>query len=276
MFEKLQSNIEATTGFKMLIYGDYGTGKTSFAESYPGTVYLIDFENGSQQYASVFDNVLAMKCNSWKEMLNGIKWVKENGAPEACVIVDSETLLWDSLQYERAEFESKGRVEVKALNLADWGVVKKIVKNLHQNLISLPQSIIAIAHEKKTANSEGYVSGYEPASESHVPYYFDLVLRFTKDFEDNRKLHVVKRRGELLAKSEYDISGKTFFDIFQRDLNLKSTPEVIARNFVVKIMFARTIKQLQEIVEEVKSAALAKEDIEKIKANIKTKMELLK
>jgi len=38
------------TGLKVLILGDYGTGKSYFARSFPEPIFLLDFDGGSVGY----------------------------------------------------------------------------------------------------------------------------------------------------------------------------------------------------------------------------------
>lgn len=281
MFENLSyQETEGNTPHKLLIYGTYGVGKTVFAESHHGTVYLLDMENGSNQYAKYLPHVKRKKCTSWNDIYEALKWIEEETnkgtiTSNDCLVLDSETVLWDTMQYERSEAETKGGTIIKNLNIADWGVVKKIVKNIHTKLAQFPIDVIALAHEKKSTNGES-ITSIEPSCEGNVPYYFDAVLRFTKDYNGVRKLLVEKRRGSILNKDEYDITDLTYYDVFKEERKLEINSEEKTKNYGIKIMFARSKQKLQEIIDQFKEdATLSEEQKKRLKVLCKEKVSLL-
>lgn len=250
MFESLKA-VSEKKYIKMLLFGYAGVGKTVFGLSHPGKGYLIDFERGAAQYADVFDNISTVSVSKWQEFDSAVDWLAKNKEQDSFLVIDSETAYWDWMMYERSVHETKGSKDVGALNFADWGVVKKIDSNIHQKIRALNMDVIAIAHEKAVTNSNDYVNGYVPACNKVLPHSFDVTVRMTKDFDGKRKLSVENRHGDWLMKDEYDVTGKTFFDVFKDDLKFAEDREVLIRMFKIKIMFCRKPEQLQELIKDI-------------------------
>ena len=259
----------------MLLFGSYGVGKTTLALSFPGDVYLIDLENGSEMYGEIFDNVKVVRPQNLKDLQKILavlkKTVKENDA----VVLDSETVFWDLLQYTRATHANKAGIEGGALNLGDWGSIKRVNKNFQQELINLPCAVIAVSQEKEVTDGDGVIRDISPKTEGSVPHYFDLVLRVSND-EEGRKIEVGKRRGDVLNKDIYDITGKTFYDVFKEDFDFNITPEAIIRDFKIKTMYSRSKRELQKVADDLKeNTVLDEKQKEVVKKEIKKKAEKL-
>jgi len=203
-------------------------------------------------YGEVFDNVKVVKPQTLKELLEVIKALKKIVKEDDCVVLDSETVVWDLMQYTRASHANKGGIEGGALNLGDWGTIKRVNKNFQQDLINLPCAVIAIAQEKESTDGDGVIRDISPKCEGSTPHYFDLVLRVSNDKEEGRRIEVGKRRGDVLNKDIYDINGKTFFDVFQDDFEFKLNKEAVVRDYNTKVMYARSKKDLQSIADGLK------------------------
>lgn len=236
----------------MFVYGTWGVGKTTLGLSFPGDVYLIDLERGSGMYGDVFDNVKSVKPKSLKELMNTIVFLRNNVTENDAVVFDSETVYWDLLQYTRAEHANKAGIEGSGLNMGDWGTVKSVNNRFQNDLINLPCAVIAICQEKRLTNDE-MVEDYVPNTEKSIPHCFDVVARIVSD-DNGRKLIVRKRRGNVLNKDEYDITGKTFMGVFENDFDFSHVPsETIVIDYKARIMYARSTKQLKEVAEAIKA-----------------------
>lgn len=277
MFSNLgEKKADSLPKLNMLVYGDFGTGKTTLALSVPAdTVYLIDLENGAEMYGKYFDNVKVAKIENVKQLQNTIKALKDIVKETDCVVLDSETTYWNLLQYARAKHAEKAGLEGSNLNLGDWGIIKRLHKNIQQDLINLNCPIIATAQEKTMLDGEGVVRDLSPKTENSTPYFFDLVVRISHG-EEGRVLEVGKRRGDVLNKDSYAIEGKTFYDVFKTDFDFEMTKDKLIRNYVAKVMYARKKKDLQLIADAVKAdAKLDEKAKELIKKEIKRKADKL-
>lgn len=262
MFENLKITVEKKN-IKMLLFGYAGVGKTVFALSHPGTGYLIDFENGASQYAEMFDTIKSVRINKWQEFDAAIDWIAKNAEKHSFIVIDSETAYWDQMMYDRSVSESRAGKEITALNFADWGVVKKIDSNLHQRLKNLDMDVIAIAHEKPVVNSNDFVNGYIPACNKTLPHSFDVTVRMTKDFDGTRKLYVENRHSDWLMKDSYDVTNKTFYDVFKEDLKIDIDSVSKMRIAKIKIMFCKKVEQLNELAKEIMEQSKDLAEVEK-------------
>jgi hypothetical protein len=262
MFEKI-AKVAKNKNIKMLIFGYAGVGKTMFSLSQPGDGYMINFENGIVQYADLFPNLQVTTISKWQQFVDAIDYIANNAKPNSFLVIDSETAYWDQMLYDRSEYERNGIRDVNVPNFADWGVLKKIDANIHQKIKNLNMNVVAIAHEKPVVNSSEYVSGYVPACNKALPYMFDVTVRMTKDFDGTRKLFVENRHGNWLMKDVYDVTNKTFYDIFKDELGLVSDMDSMLQFTKIKISFCKVpedvkalfegfVQSFQEITPEIK------------------------
>ena len=253
MFQELTRKVSTKLpSINIFIYGTWGVGKTTLGLSFPGTVYLVDLETGSGMYGDVFDNVKTTNPKSLKELINTITYLRSIVTENDAVVFDSESVYWDLLQYTRAEHANKGGIEGSGLNMGDWGTVKRVNNRFQNDLINLPCAVIALCQEKRLTNDE-MVEDYIPSTEKSIPHCFDVVARMV--MEDNRRiLKIRKRRGNLLNKDEYDITGKTFMGVFGKDFDFSKIPEkTLMMDYRTQIMYARDTKQLKEVATSINS-----------------------
>ena len=253
MFQELTRKVSTKLpSINIFIYGTWGVGKTTLGLSFPGTVYLVDLETGSGMYGDVFDNVKTTNPKSLKELINTITYLRSIVTENDAVVFDSESVYWDLLQYTRAEHANKGGIEGSGLNMGDWGTVKRVNNRFQNDLINLPCAVIALCQEKRLTNDE-MVEDYIPSTEKSIPHCFDVVARMV--MEDNRRiLKIRKRRGNLLNKDEYDITGKTFMGVFEKDFDFSKIPEkTLMMDYRTQIMYARDTKQLKEVATSINS-----------------------
>lgn len=261
---------------KVLLYGMAGVGKTVFALSHPGVGYLIDTEGGADHYAKYFRNVKVLYTTDYDEIFKALTWLKDNADPNGFLIFDSETLFWDALQYERAQYMQGSEVKVKQLNLGDWGIIKKIVKNIHKMMIDLNMDVIAIAHEKADSSDSGSVIGYVPDTERNIPYYFDIVMRMTKK-GSARRLEVIKKRVSNVVTGEIiDVTCKTWGETFEGIFEtVKREQEDIMRDWNVKLIMAETKEQITSLVRDLEKEQLPEQAKKDIKERFREKYKRL-
>ncbi len=273
MFDKLPTEV-TQRHCNILLFGAPGVGKSIFAASHPGTVYVLDNERGLAMYAPWCDHVYTASPKDWQDTDKHLKEVaamQQDASQSYAIVWDSVTAFWDALQYTRAEYEKNGSKQVGNLNLGDWGVIKKIQKNLATRIQALPMNVIVIAHERAISNADGYVSGFVPDCEKNVPYVFDIIARMTATSDGKRYLNIQKRRGETPPWDELDITGKTFTDVFGKLLNLKVSDTDKYRNLAIRMMYARTKKDMKVVLDEAETTLKA-EHLKALKEAAKEKL----
>jgi len=269
MFENLQ-NSQKNIHCKMLVYGVAGTGKTCLALSHPGKIYILDYEKGSNLYADIADNVYIQPISSWVQLNEALAFLKTVVTPEDCILFDSETLFYDDLQCVRANFETSDAKKVGKLNLGDWGVIKKIVKDTHMKLNNFKCDVIATSHEKVLLNNEGIQMGYVPSCEQNVPHYFDYTFRLLKN-EDKITMILDKERSDKVDFTELDITNKTFSDIFGNMFSRNATISDILKKFKFQIMYAKNKAALNEVKKNIKESNLPEESLQVLRKMVTEK-----
>lgn len=177
-----QSNPE---GLTMLIFGELGTWKTSFAATAPNPVFLsIGPEGGDDAlgwipnlYGSPQPPSFRVKCTT--DMWQYVEWLSVNARANGfqTIVVDpinAYTDMWMSellLGRKAASEKGRGRPEdVMLMRKQDWGgieihIIKEILPKLHRTGLN----VIWIAHETKVMNPPMGQDG-TPSVREIVPY----------------------------------------------------------------------------------------------------------
>jgi len=179
---------------KVFLTGDFGTGKSVFASTFPTPGYVFDFDEGIQIYRGKdFDyDHFPLTAAGWVEFEKTVREVKEAVVKEKrykTVIVDSTSSMTDTameraLQLDPKRSETGGPI---------WNVHFMMVRNLMEGklrqIIALPCNVVVIAHlyiekDEKT----GAIIGIEPLLTGQlsymVPGYFgEVYCSFTKQVQ---------------------------------------------------------------------------------------------
>ncbi|HAE62887.1 MAG TPA: hypothetical protein DCG38_11250 [Eubacteriaceae bacterium] len=261
---------------KILIHGAAGVGKTFFSLSHPGKGYLIDTEGGANHYADLFPNIEVLHTVEFDEIIKALDWLKNNAEPNSFLVFDSETIFWDALQYQKAQFMHGSEIRVKQLNLSDWGVIKRIVKNIHQMMNELDMDVIAIAHEKTNTTDAGGVLEYIPVGEQNIPYYFDMVMRMVKN-GSTRRIEVLKNRlPNIITGEVIDVTCRTWGEAFEEVFPLmKRTEDDIVRDWNLKVVMVENKEQITALVRELDNVEMPEKAKEEIKEKFRWKYKKL-
>lgn len=132
----------------MLVYGRSGTGKTTFAGSFPTPALLIDVrEKGTDSIANL-DGVDVVSIEHWSE-LEEVFWYLESGGGKdkyKSVIIDQVSSMQD-LAMEHAMAEEGKEVMSQRL----WGVVSGLMKTWllnYRDLVDSNINVLFIAHDR--------------------------------------------------------------------------------------------------------------------------------
>jgi phage nucleotide-binding protein len=143
----------------MLVYGRSGTGKTTFASSFPKPALLIDVrEKGTDSIANV-DGVDVIQLESWQD-LEDIYWYISNEKKYKTVIIDQISSLQDMAMEKAMEDESKD-----AMSMRLWGTVSGLMKTWlmnYRDLIDQGINVCFIAHDRLSKEGDGDEDQIEP------------------------------------------------------------------------------------------------------------------
>lgn len=202
---------------KCLVIGDYGTGKSVFATSFPTPAFVFDFDKGIQTYRGKdFDyEQFDATAQGWVKFEKDLKELipKVNEGKYKSVIVDSTTLM-AAVAMERAlALDPKRSVTQGPLWNVHYGIVKNLVEGKLRQILQLKCNIAILAHIRIDRDEEsGAVLGTSPLlpgdMKNTFPGYFDEVyFAFSKTVQNMPKFYLqTLPKGYYKARSR--ISGK--------------------------------------------------------------------
>lgn len=129
----------------MLVYGRSGTGKTTFAGSFPTPALLIDVrEKGTDSIANL-DGVDVVQVEHWSD-LEEIFWYLKKEKKYKSVIIDQVSSMQDMAMVHAMAEEGK---DVMSQRL--WGVVSGLMKTWllnYRDLVDEGINVLFIAHDR--------------------------------------------------------------------------------------------------------------------------------
>lgn len=129
----------------MLVYGRSGTGKTTFAGSFPKPALVIDIREKGTDSISNLDGVDVIRLDSWADFEETYWYVAESKKYKS-VIIDQVSSLQDLAMEKALEDEGK---DVMSQRL--WGTVSGLMKTWlmnYRDLIDQDINVCFIAHDR--------------------------------------------------------------------------------------------------------------------------------
>lgn len=233
-FQK-KEEILAYVGGKVLAFGATGSGKSTFAGTFP-KINLVDSEDGNTYYLESNPNILGiMRTTSASEVQETLDELNDEESLEEfdTIVVDSGTKLYENMQaaaYEVVEKRSrkqlrKGKeVDMDDLGLAvrDWGHIKRwnqALKTAYIVFSSMGKWVVEVAHQKDVFDDPSSLNkkkvGEAPDLAKKADYDFDIVIQmFTKEDKDGTVTYFgkiykdrtgVTKKGEILENPSFEI-----------------------------------------------------------------------
>jgi len=219
LFKKVE---DLKAGLKVLVYGASGTGKTSFALTFPKIV-AIDSENGMSFYRKNPNLKYILNTTSSKELEEALDEIEEDLLDETnTLIIDSITKLYENMQHSALNIEEK-RAKSKGQNIDDanismrgWGKIKLINKRIQATQIALASkglNVVCVAQEKdiKEKKGDNFITvGYAPDSAKGIEFDYDIILRMVTKKDEKSGEEVYK--GEILKDRTQTYKKGTIID----------------------------------------------------------------
>jgi len=233
-FQK-KEEILAHVGGKVLAFGATGSGKSTFAGTFPN-INLVDSEDGNTYYLESNPNILGiMRTTSASEVQETLDELNDEEALKEfdTIAIDSGTKLYENMQaaaYEVVEKRSrkqlrKGKeVDMDDLGLAvrDWGHIKRwnqALKTAYITFSSQGKWVVEVAHQKDVYDDPSSLNkkkiGEAPDLAKKADYDFDIVLQmFTKEDKDGNVTYFgkiykdrtgVTKKGEIIENPSFEI-----------------------------------------------------------------------
>lgn len=198
---KIQTFQPENSYIKALIYGPSGAGKTTFAATAPNPIFassekgLMSIRHLSPQFAEI------NSLQDLKDLYNFLK--NEKHEFETCVI-DSITEINDII---KTEIETKNK---RNMQLQDWGILQKEIKDILRKFRDLPMHIIFLAQETTEKDEEKivkYLPSLNGKSATEIAYYMDTVGYCFIDKLGNRKIGTMPNEKYLTKDRTNVIEG---------------------------------------------------------------------
>lgn len=128
----------------MLVYGQGGVGKTTFASTSPKPI-IADCENGSKYFGLRGIKVDVATIDTWTDIQEFYKFVKES--EHETIIVDPIGELMEKLKIHLVNSKEKKWVQYDgSLTMAGWGEMKERMRNFVKTIKTLNKHMILVAH----------------------------------------------------------------------------------------------------------------------------------
>lgn len=166
---KIQTFKPENSYIKALIYWPSGAGKTTFSATAPKPIFassekgLMSIRHLQPQFAEI------NSLQDLKDLYNFLKNEKHDF--ETCVI-DSITEINDII---KSEIEARNK---RNMQLQDWGILQKEIKDILRKFRDLPMHIIFLAQETTERDEEKivkYLPSLNGKSATEIAYYMDTV-----------------------------------------------------------------------------------------------------
>lgn len=183
-------------GLKILVYGDTGTGKTSFALTFPKSL-ILDTEDGYEWYENTekAKNMAGIaRSQSFDDLDNLLGQLDRDSSEYSTFVIDSETKIYENLQealldVEERRARKKHRDELDAnISQRSWGKIKQISLRLQNEKIRLASqgvNIVSVSQAADVMENSGDTMvkvGEKPDMHKKAKYDYDIKLRlFIKD-----------------------------------------------------------------------------------------------
>jgi len=173
-------------GLKILSYGNFSTGKTHFALSSPGPVFIIDTENGASPLAKNFPDAKILnicgldggdeddldEVKNFSKLQDAVNYLVNLPDDEVgTVIIDSITDLWTWSQAYAKTKIFKIPINQRFAQQWDWAVPTKLYLKQIMKLINKNANVIFVARQSEKYIGAGQPSGiFSPSCQKLTPY----------------------------------------------------------------------------------------------------------
>lgn len=206
----------------VLIMGRPGVGKTRLAGTFPSP-YFLDLENGAATAhpGKVRRMIISPDADILKNVNKVVTILKGKPQRDGGIVLQDEdeqeflvqTLVVDSvdiIQQAVADFAIMKGARFK-MERADWGILLNMMRPLSLLLMSLPISVVVIAHTKTTEGENNRVGAMDLALQgslrAQMPAHFDTILHIAERERNQRVVLTqpnIKMNSRWLAKDRHN------------------------------------------------------------------------
>ena len=135
----------------MVVYGRSGSGKTTFAATFPKPMLLLDVSDKGTDSISDVEGIDVMEVESWQDFELSYWYLKENPDDYKTVVVDTLSQLQElaikKILLEKYN-EDEAQSEWGSLSQREWGEVTSVLKTWITHCRNLPMEVVFIAQDR--------------------------------------------------------------------------------------------------------------------------------
>ncbi len=183
---KRSSEISISQNIKLMVYGQAGMGKTTFALSAPKPL-LLDFDNGVKRVntSHLDDNVGIVQISSWVDIMNLLNYQKNDLMPFETIVVDTIGKMIDYI----IQYRCNGRNP----QIQDWGTINNDFKWFTSSLSSLNKNIVFVAHRdtRKEGDNTVYIPALREKNYNNIVTDLDLLGYLEMRNENGQQIRAI-------------------------------------------------------------------------------------
>lgn len=208
---------DASSYYNILIYGNSGTGKTTFAGSADAVpsmrpVLFVDIEGGTQSLRHSYPEVSTVRVTSWKEMQQLYDALYEGDHPYRTVVLDSLTEIQKFNMYDimNSVIQKRPELDPDVPSMREWGKNLEQLRKFVRGFRDLPMHTIFTALSKSDKDQKTGLTYIKPSLSGkladEVAAFLDIVgyyyVKQIGDGEDAeyRRLLLTQNTDTLTAK----------------------------------------------------------------------------
>lgn len=212
---------QRSTFLNMLVYGDSGIGKTTFAGSADAlpemrSVLVVDIEGGTESLRRSYPDVDVVRVTTWKEMQTVYSELHRGSHEYRTVILDSLTEIQKFNMYQimadlLAKKGDSNNVDPDVPSMREWGKNLEQIRRYVRNFRDLQMHTIFTALAKEDKDQRSGVRTIKPSLSGkmadEVAAFLDLVMYYyMKEVPSEEGEGVVQKRLLLTQKTSMHVA----------------------------------------------------------------------
>jgi hypothetical protein len=201
---------------KVYVLGDYGTGKSIFASTFPTPGFVFDFDDTMLSYRGRDWEYATFEKSGkgWVDFEKCYRHVKEKAAAGhyKTIVVDSSTAMTDCAMERALQIDPKRSIEGGPIWNVHYMIVKNLVAPRLNNILTFPTNIVVCGHWKVTTDQKtGAILSVDPLLtgdlSEKIPGYFDEVYTAVTQMKDGKENYYIRTVTRGFFKARSRVSG---------------------------------------------------------------------
>lgn len=171
----------------IMLYGEPGAGKTTFATTFPKPILFLDVDNRHQSYAGMkgVDYIVykdeGKTAGAYRDFMKDIRKYQRD-SDYATIVLDSTTTLLRLIKNDLLGMRGVGNASTEGLSLAQWGTVVERFERIFDIMRGYDTHVIVTSHEQAfqdelTGEIKRVVMMVGKKFPQKAPLFFDEIYR---------------------------------------------------------------------------------------------------